>query len=53
MNKYRVIKCEKTKKPILQIKDGKGWLCLHKENALLDQMQVDGFLAGSGGKKVL
>lgn len=54
MKKYRVAKCEETKKDVLQIQEKDGvWLCLHNgddtESLDLDQVAVDAFLAGSGG----
>lgn len=27
--KFRIAVCKDTKKEVVQVKDGKGWLCLH------------------------
>ena len=41
MKKHRVGVCEHTQKKIVQVEDGNGWLCLHKENEALDEMIAD------------
>lgn len=43
---YRVAICKHTKKEIIQLKDGKIWLCLHRETPELDAVAVDAFKAG-------
>ncbi len=48
MDKYRVAKCKETQKPVLQVKETNGWLCMHKETELEDTMQVEAFRAGRG-----
>lgn len=47
---YRVAVCTHTNKKIVQIKDNKNWLCLHKENEMLDKVSVDSFEAGHNFK---
>jgi len=47
--KYRVAICEHTKKKVVQVQETPTkWLCLHRENELLDKMAVEAFEAGQG-----
>ena len=42
-NDTRVVVCEHTKKKIVQVFDGKEWMCLHTGSDLLDKTEVEAF----------
>lgn len=47
MDKYKIEICEHTKKEIIKIQEPNGnWICLHKENEMLDEVSVSAFKAG-------
>lgn len=47
---YRVTICKNTGKKIVQVQDGNNWICLHKDNEMLDMVSVDAFETGQGKK---
>ena len=48
MSKFRIAKCEHTKKEIIQEFINNDWLCLHKETPELDAISVESFKIGAG-----